>query len=103
VSVSLFKLTNFATKRAGLTKERCAWVGICSVWHEFEDDNQAQLTSLGTTFNLLESLDDTWGELRAGVNLFTRGGATSDFLKVDVAFGDDLEGVGGQVGGRYKW
>jgi outer membrane autotransporter protein len=76
---------------------------IGSVWHEFEDDNRAQLTSLGTTFNLLESLDDTWGEVSGGINLFSLGGATSGFLKVDVVFGDDIEGVGGQVGARYKW
>jgi hypothetical protein len=27
----------------------------------------------------------------------------SGFGKVDVVFGDDIDGVGGQLGVRYKW
>ena len=76
---------------------------IGSVWHEFEDGNQAMLASSGTLFSLTDNLADTWGEVSAGLNLFNIGRGTSGFGKVDVVFGDDIDGVGGQVGVRYKW
>ena len=75
---------------------------IGSVWHEFEDKNQAALLSSGTLFNLADSLDDTWGEVSAGVNLFKTGTGVSGFGKVDVMFGDDIESVGGQLGVRFQ-
>ena len=77
---------------------------IGSVWHEFKDDNQAALISTGATlFNLADSLTGTWGEVSAGVNLYNIGAGASGFAKVDVVLGDDVNGVGGQVGVHYKW
>ena len=76
---------------------------IGSVWHEFEDDNRTTLVSSGTLFSLTDNFQDTWGEVSAGLNLFNLGAGASGFGKVDVAFGDDIDGVGGQVGVRYRW
>src|SRR5262245_58924224 len=76
---------------------------IGSVWHEFEDSNNARLWSSGTLFSLADNFQDTWGEVSAGINLFNLGAGASGFGKVDVTFGDDIDGVGGQVGVRYKW
>jgi outer membrane autotransporter protein len=76
---------------------------IGSVWHEFEDDNQVALVSSGTSFNLADNFEDTWGEVSAGINLFNTAGRTAGFGKIDVVFGDDVDGVGGQIGVRYKW
>ena len=77
---------------------------IGSVWHEFEDGNKAILTSTGAvTFNLVDRLHGTWGEVSAGANLFNVGAGASGFAKVDVAIGDDFSSVGGQVGMRVKW
>ncbi len=73
------------------------------VWHEFEDDNQAVLTSSGTKFSLTDDLRDTWGEASAGLNLFNNGRGASGFGKIDVVFGDDIDSVGGQAGVRYEW
>lgn len=75
---------------------------IGSLWHEFEGENQATLVSSGTPFSLADSLDETWGEVSAGVNLFGPGTGISGFGKIDVTFGDDIESVGGQVGMRVK-
>lgn len=76
---------------------------IGSVWHEFEDDNRAALVSSGSVFNLTDGLEGTWGEVSAGVNVFNVGGGVSGFGKIDVAFGDDIDGVGGRLGVRVKW
>jgi uncharacterized protein with beta-barrel porin domain len=37
------------------------------------------------------------------VNLVSPSAQASVFAKVDVTFGDDVEGVGGKVGMRYNW
>ena len=76
---------------------------IASVWHEFEDSSQATLVSGGTLFNLLDDLQGTWGEVSAGVNVFNVGMGASGFVKLDVVFGDDIQGAGGQAGVRYRW
>jgi hypothetical protein len=76
---------------------------IGSVWHEFEDSNQSRLISSGTLFNLTDNLEGTWGEVSAGANLVNIGMGASGFAKVDVTLGDNVDGVGGQVGVRYKW
>jgi outer membrane autotransporter protein len=79
---------------------------IGSVWHEFEDNNQAVLVATGAstaTFNLLDDLEGTWAEISAGVNVFNVGAGASGFAKVDVAVGDDIGGVGGQAGMRVRW
>ena len=48
-----------------------------------------------------------WGEVSAGVNFFNPTANTSVFAKVDVTFGDDIDGVGGKAGmrvfGRPPW
>jgi outer membrane autotransporter protein len=76
---------------------------IGSLWSHLSGDNQASLTSNGANSILEDSLQDTWGEVSAGVNLFNPGAQTSAFAKLDVAFGDNLDGIGGQVGVRYNW
>ncbi len=79
---------------------------IGSAWHEFEDNNQAVLVAAGAataTFNLLDDLQGTWAELSAGVNVFNLGAGASGFAKADVAIGNDIGGVGGQVGMRVRW
>jgi autotransporter family porin len=77
---------------------------IGSIWHEFESGNKVLLTSTGAvTFNLVDSIDETWGEVSAGANLFNVGAGASGFAKVDVAIGDNINSVGGQVGMRVKW
>jgi len=43
------------------------------------------------------------GEVSAGVNFFNPSANTSLFAKVDVTFGDDLDGVGGKAGMRVSW
>ena len=44
-----------------------------------------------------------WGEVSAGVSFFNPSANTSVFAKVDVTFGDDLDGVGGNAGMRVTW
>jgi outer membrane autotransporter protein len=87
-----------------------AWTGttiepfvIGSLWSNLTDANQATLSSSGTRFLLEDNLNDVWGEVSAGVNLFTPSAGTSVFAKIDVAFGDDLEGIGGKAGMRVSW
>ncbi len=77
---------------------------IGSVWSNLSgDDNQATLTSFGTTLPAFtDELPDVWGEVSGGVNFFNPSAQTTVFAKVDVTFGDDVEGVGGKVGMRYS-
>ncbi|WP_372928588.1 hypothetical protein [Methyloceanibacter sp.] len=54
-----------------------AWEGtivepfvIASLWGNLTDGNSARLISSGTTFQLNDNLQNVWGEVLAGVNLF---------------------------------
>ena len=76
---------------------------IGSVWGNLSGDNRATLTSNGTTLHLTDEPDDLWGEVSAGVNFFNPSANTSVFAKLDVTFGDNIEGVGGKAGVRYNW
>jgi len=86
-----------------------AWAGttipfvIGSLWGNLSDDHKATLVSTGTSFTLKDDLQDVWGELSAGVNFFNPAANTSLFAKVDVTFGEDLDGVGGKAGMRVAW
>ena len=94
--------------RVGTTTQ--AWEGtmmepfvIASLWGNLTDDNSARLVSNGTTFQFNDDLDEVWGEVSAGVNLFNFAETTSVFAKVDYTFGEDLQGIGGKLGGRVAW
>ncbi|MEM8575041.1 MAG: autotransporter domain-containing protein [Pseudomonadota bacterium] len=94
--------------RVGTTMQ--AWEGttmepflIASVWGNLSEDNSARLVSNGTTFTLDDDLDDVWGELSAGVNLFNFAETTSVFAKVDYTFAEDVQGIGGKGGIRVAW
>jgi outer membrane autotransporter protein len=76
---------------------------IGSLWGNLSNDNQATLVSTGTTFILKDDLQDVWGEVSAGVNFFNPSANTSVFAKLDVTFGDDIDGVGGKAGMRVSW
>ncbi|MEM8574698.1 MAG: autotransporter domain-containing protein, partial [Pseudomonadota bacterium] len=94
--------------RVGTTMQ--AWEGtmmepflIASLWGNLSDDNSARLVSSGTTFNFQDDLDDIWGEVSGGVNLFNFSQTTSVFAKVDYTFGENVQGVGGKGGIRVAW
>ncbi|MEX2165770.1 MAG: autotransporter domain-containing protein [Methyloceanibacter sp.] len=76
---------------------------IGSLWGNLSGDNQASLTSSGTTFRFEDDLDDIWGEVSAGVNFFNPSASTAVFAKVDVTFGDEVDGIGGKAGMRVSW
>ncbi len=76
---------------------------IGSVWGNLSNDNQATLVSTGTTFHFEDNVQDVWGEVSGGVNFFNPTANTSVFAKVDVTFGQDLDGVGGKAGMRVSW
>jgi len=84
--------------RAGTTM--AAWEDTLMVgpsWRRenLTDDNSATLISTGRSLRFEDQLDDVWGEVSAGVNVFNFSQTTAVFAKVDVTFGDDLTGVGG--------
>jgi autotransporter family porin len=76
---------------------------IGSLWGNLTDSNEATLVSSGTTFHLEDDLDDVWGEVSVGANFFNPTASTSVFAKLDVTFGDDVEGIGGKAGIRVSW
>ena len=93
--------------RVGISMQ--AWTGttmepfvIGSLWGNLSDDNQATLVSTGTSFHLKDNLQDVWGEVSAGVNFFNPSANTSVFAKLDVTFGDNIDGVGGKAGMRVS-
>jgi autotransporter family porin len=67
------------------------------------NDNQATLVSTGTTFHLEDHLQDVWGEVSGGVNIFNPTASTSVVAKLNVTFGEDVDGVGGKAGMRISW
>jgi len=74
---------------------------VASVWHEFEGNNKVALASNGFTLAFNDSLDETWGEVGGGLNVFSGGG--SAFVKADALVGSDLEGWKVTGGGRLSW
>lgn len=77
---------------------------IGSVWGHLSGENKATVTSVGTAFGpFTDERDDVWGEVSTGVNFFSPGANTSLFAKVDVSFGEDVEGVSAKGGMRYNW
>jgi autotransporter family porin len=87
-----------------------AWTGvtmepfvIASLWGKLSDNNQATLVSNGTSFRFEDNLQGVWGEVSPGVNFFNASGNTSVFAKVDVSFGQDIDGIGGKAGMRVSW
>jgi outer membrane autotransporter protein len=77
---------------------------IGSVWGHLSGENQATVTSLGTRFGpFTDEPDDVWGEVSTGVNFFSPGANSALFAKLDVTFGDDIEGVSAKGGMRYNW
>jgi autotransporter family porin len=76
---------------------------IGSLWGNLTDSNEATLVSTGTSFHLDDDLNDVWGEVSVGANFFNPTASTSVFAKLDVTFGDDVEGVGGKAGMRVSW
>ncbi|HEY6921004.1 MAG TPA: hypothetical protein VI390_05325 [Methyloceanibacter sp.] len=67
---------------------------IGSLWGNLSDDNE--LHPQGRPARRM-------GEVSAGVNFFNPLANTSLFAKVDVTFGEDLDGVGGKAGMRVAW
>jgi hypothetical protein len=61
------------------------------------------LNSFGTPFAFVDDLPDVWGEASLGVNFFSPGALTALYAKLDVTFGDDLEGFAGKGGMRISW
>lgn len=76
---------------------------IGSVWSHLCGDNQVNLISNGSAFHLEDDLQDTYERSQGGVNFFNPGAHTSALAKLDFAFGDDIDGIGGKVGMRYNW
>ncbi|MGB8711432.1 MAG: autotransporter outer membrane beta-barrel domain-containing protein [Methyloceanibacter sp.] len=72
------------------------------VWQEFEGDNKAALTSAGHKLAFKDQVDQTWGELGGGVNVFT-GANSSVFVKADALVGGSLDGFNVRGGGRIAW
>jgi outer membrane autotransporter protein len=73
-----------------------------SFWHEFESDNKATISNSGFNLAFKDEIDDSWGELGGGVNLFA-GPRTSAFVKADALVGGDIEGWNVKGGGRLAW
>ena len=72
------------------------------VWQEFEGDNKVALTSGGHKLTFKDQVDQTWGELGGGVNVFT-GANSSIFVKADALVGGSLDGFNVRGGGRLAW
>jgi outer membrane autotransporter protein len=94
--------------RVGTSRE--VWTGIVmepfvvgSVWGNLSGDNKATLTSTGTTFHFTDDPDDVWGVLSTGVNFFNPSASTAVFAKLDVTFGEDVEGISARGGMRVNW
>lgn len=92
------------TSRVAWNDTRIEPFVIGSLWGTLAGKNTAQLTSFGTTLPTFEDdIENAWGVISAGVNLFSPSKHTSAFAKLDVSFGDDLTGVGGEAGFRVTW
>jgi hypothetical protein len=77
---------------------------IGSVWGHLSGENKATVNSLGTTFGpFTDAPDDVWGVVSTGINFFSPGTQSALFAKLDVTFGDEVEGFSAKGGMRYNW
>ena len=75
----------------------------CTIRRRRQPARPRPLVSTSTSFHLEDNLQDVWGEVSAGVNFFNPGANTSVFAKLDVTFGDNIDGIGGKAGMRVSW
>ncbi len=73
-----------------------------SLWSELDGDNRASLVSDGEPFAFTDSPDDVWGVVSAGLVMSGSSG-TSAFAKADLTFGEEIDGVAGELGVRFSW
>jgi outer membrane autotransporter protein len=76
---------------------------VGSLWGTLSGSHSASLTSAGETFTFTDKPEEVWGVVSGGVNFFNFASNTAVFAKVDVTFGDELEGVAGKAGMRVAW
>ena len=74
-----------------------------SLWSELDSGASATLDSAGHVFGLADPQADTWGEISAGAHVLSSSGDTSAFAKIDLTFGEAIEGVAGKVGATVNW
>ena len=75
---------------------------VGSLWHEFEGDNEVDLTS-GASVSVSDDPQATFGEVGGGLNIMNPEGGMSFFAKVDAMVGGDIESISGKLGGRFDW
>jgi outer membrane autotransporter protein len=73
-----------------------------NVWHVFDASNPGFLVNNLAGTVLTGSEEITYGEIGLGANFLTTGGL-SGFARAEVRFGEDVFGVGGRLGLRYRF
>jgi outer membrane autotransporter protein len=73
------------------------------VWHEFSADNVATLVTPGLPFTSADSFNGTFGEVKGGVDLFSKGSGLSGFVNTGVKFNEDATTITAKGGIRFQW
>lgn len=79
------------------------WSLTARVWQEWEGENQMALASGGPGLVLTDDFSGTFGDVAAGVNLFSNDSGFSSFANVGVKFKDDYQEGRAQIGFRWNW
>ena len=93
--------------RVGTTTQ--LWRGITaepfigSLWGNLSNDNQATLVRRALPSSSRITSKMCGERFLEGVNFFNPTASTSVFAKVDVTFGQGIDGVGGKAGMRVCW
>lgn len=72
------------------------------VWDEFDGGNSSVI-STGTPFAMLDDFSGVFGEVGAGLNVFSNNSGLSAFTNVSVKFDSDYQNTSVTAGFRYQW
>jgi outer membrane autotransporter protein len=73
------------------------------IWHEFSGDAKVHFLDVGDALALTDSFEGTFGEVKAGLDIFSKGSGWGGFVNGSVKFNDDFTTTTVKGGIRYQW
>jgi outer membrane autotransporter protein len=73
------------------------------IWNEFSGEAKAHFLDVGDALALTDSFEGTFGEVKAGLDIFSKGSGWGGFVNGSVKFNDDFTTTTVKGGIRYQW
>jgi outer membrane autotransporter protein len=73
------------------------------IWDEFDGNSHVTLISGGPPVEAEDNFSGTFGDMGAGLNIYSHDGRSSGFVRASYKFKDDYDEGAVSVGYRYQW